>query len=144
MKHVQQRCDGTRKRRPRSVPARLATVIGAPALIQQESDHRHRLLRARRERPRRGAGEQRGRDLESERLGGLELDNKFELVDLFDRQVTGFGAASEFMAMHPQLGVKNKRSSLHRQQTKPTTSPGALQRSIDRLPSPFPNHFFWW
>jgi hypothetical protein len=39
------------------VPARLATVIGAPALIQQESDHRHRLLRARRERPRRRAAE---------------------------------------------------------------------------------------
>jgi hypothetical protein len=41
------------------VPARLATVIGAPALIQQESDHRHRLLRAHRERPRRRAAEQR-------------------------------------------------------------------------------------
>ena len=41
------------------MPARLATVIGAPALIQQESDHRHRLLRARRERPRRRAAEQR-------------------------------------------------------------------------------------
>ena len=33
----------------------------------------------------------------------------------------------DFMAMHPQPGAKNKRSSLHRQQMKPTTSPGALQ-----------------
>ena len=41
------------------MPARLATVIGAPAFIQQESDHRHRLLRARRQRPSRRAAEQR-------------------------------------------------------------------------------------
>ena len=41
------------------MPARLATVIGAPAFIQQESDHRHRLLRARRQRPSHRTTEQR-------------------------------------------------------------------------------------
>jgi hypothetical protein len=35
--------------------------------------------------------------------------------------------SSAFIAMHPQSGAKNKMSSRHRQQMKPTTSLGVLQ-----------------
>jgi hypothetical protein len=37
-------------------------------------------------------GQQRFRDGEAERLGGLEVDDEFELCRLLDRQVGRFGA----------------------------------------------------
>src|SRR5260370_24853826 len=39
-----------------------------------------------------GDGEDVRRNGEAEHLRGLEIDNKFELVDLFDRQVSGIDA----------------------------------------------------
>ena len=88
----------------------MAHTRRAPAT--QKSNHRHRrLLRARRERPRRRrAAEQRdelaashsitssarasrvGGDIEAERLRGLEVDHELEFRRLQDRQIGGFGA----------------------------------------------------
>ena len=39
-----------------------------------------------------GAGEDRWRDREPERLGGLEIDHQLECSRLLDRQVGRFGA----------------------------------------------------
>src|SRR5262249_58065161 len=36
-----------------------------------------------------GAGDERGRHGETKRLGGLEIDNEFELRGLLDRQIGG-------------------------------------------------------
>ena len=80
----------------------------------QKSDHWHRLLRARRERPRRRrAGEKRDelaplhsitssargehdrRHVEAERLGGLEIDDHFVFCRRLHRQLRGFSALAE-------------------------------------------------
>src|ERR1700730_18155876 len=42
-----------------------------------------------------GAGEDRGRDREAERLGGLEIDDMFEHSRLLDRKIGRLGALEE-------------------------------------------------
>ena len=44
-----------------------------------------------------GAGEQRRRHRDPERLGGLEIDHQLELRRLFDRQLARFGAFQNFI-----------------------------------------------
>ena len=46
-----------------------------------------------------GAGEQRLRDGEAERLRGLEVDHQLILGRLFDRKVAGLGALENFLSM---------------------------------------------
>ena len=42
-------------------------------------------------------GRARGRDLEAERLGGLEVDNQLELRGLLDWKVAGLGSLENFV-----------------------------------------------
>ena len=42
-----------------------------------------------------GAAEQRRRNLDAERLGGLQVDGHFELGRKLDRQIGGFGALED-------------------------------------------------
>ena len=45
-----------------------------------------------------GAGEDRRRDREAERVGGLEIDDELEFGRLLDRQIGRFGALEDFPA----------------------------------------------
>ena len=85
--------------------------------LMQKSDHRHRLLRPRRQRPRGrgappssvmnsrrssfdhlvGAGEQRRRDVQAERLRGRKVDDEVELGRLLDRDVGGLCPAQNLV-----------------------------------------------
>jgi hypothetical protein len=47
-----------------------------------------------------GSGQQRFRDGEAERLGGLEVDDKLELGRLQDWQVGGPGAVEDFAGIN--------------------------------------------
>src|SRR5215470_11042033 len=44
-----------------------------------------------------GAGEQRGRNFETERSRGLEIDDEFDLRWLLDRQIGGLGTLQNFI-----------------------------------------------
>ena len=92
----------------------------------EKPDHRHRrLLRARRERPRRrraaeqrdelaplhsitssARGEQRRRHGEAEHPGGLGVDDQLELGRLHDRQVRGLGALEDAAGIDADLTIR--------------------------------------
>src|SRR5262249_30126785 len=44
-----------------------------------------------------GAGDERRRHREAKRLGGLEIDNEFELCGLLDRQIGGLNSLENFV-----------------------------------------------
>src|SRR5712664_394815 len=46
-----------------------------------------------------GAGEDRGRDGEAERLGGVEIDDQLEPSRLLDRQIGGLGALEDLSSV---------------------------------------------
>jgi hypothetical protein len=82
-----------------------------------------------------GAAEQRRRDREAERLGGLEVDHEFELIAFSMRWVVTrryqhscvIAAAQEFVAVHRQWAAR-------------FPSPSATHRSRDTpRPNPHPN-----
>ena len=61
-----------------------------------------------------GAGEERRRNLKTNRFGGLEADDQFELRRLFDRQVLWLGSAQDLdpiAAQEPNFMLINGKNS---------------------------------
>src|SRR6266436_2354418 len=53
-----------------------------------------------------GGGEQRRRNFQAERLGGLKIDHKLKLVRLHYWQVSGFGALKDFSGVYAHLAIR--------------------------------------
>src|SRR5260370_21507136 len=79
-----------------------------------------------------GAGEYRGRDGESERLGGLEIDDQLECRWLLDRQFGGLGAVEGFSGVNAELAIDSREA---RPIADQAAGSGELARIIDR-PNP--------
>src|SRR3984893_12375366 len=57
-----------------------------------------------------GAGEDRWRDGQAERLGGLEIDHQLECGRLLDRQIGGLGALEDSSGVNADLTIDSREA----------------------------------
>jgi hypothetical protein len=57
-----------------------------------------------------GAGEDRGRHRQAERLGGVEVDDKLEGRRLLDRQIGGLGALEDLSDVNAGLAIGSREA----------------------------------
>src|SRR5207237_1095628 len=81
-----------------------------------------------------GAQQDRGRDGEAERLGGLEIENRLERGRLLHRQVAGLGALENprDTAARQAIGGAEARSVAHQAARRDEFAPGEHRRN--RMP----------
>ena len=87
-----------------------------------------------------GAGENRGRDRQPERSGGLEIDDQFECGRLLDRQIGRFGALQDFSGINTDLAI-------HASTAGPVALPIVRKANIWGIPilcCPLLRHFAGW
>jgi hypothetical protein len=74
-------------------------------------------------------GEDRWRDCEAERLGGLQVDHQLEMGRLLDRQIGGLGALEDLSGVNADLAISSREA---RSIADQATGRGELAKAIDR------------